>query len=247
MDKYQKYLFDTAGYLVIKNIIKKEKIKKINLLLNKLEKINKNKLPHGVCYGKDRKANELYLSNIVEADKILIDLINIPKLINIIDFIHAGNYRLNHTYSIHRWEKGYTYLHMGPVPVHPKAIYHFKGQEMLSLLSKIVFPILNSRPEDGCFAVIPGSHKANYARPYSDHPKDNPLLIPVESSPGDAIIFTEALTHGSLINTSGRTRRTLFYSYSVGYMPDWGNLSLKVSESFPSRLTNEQKKIVRIK
>ncbi len=247
MDKYLKYEFDTSGYIVIKNVISKNNIKKINSYLNQFENLKEDELPFGVCHGKKRQKDELYLSNIVEAEKIFIDLISIPKIIKIIDFIHAGNYRLNHTYSIHRWKKGYTYLHMGPVPVHPKAIYHFKGNEMFSLLSKVVFPILNCKPEDGCFAVIPGSHKANYERPFSNHPKDNPMLVPVNAEPGDAIIFTEALTHGSFINTSGRIRRTLFYCYSVGYMPDWGNLSLKFSDDFHKRLNSNQKKIIQLK
>ena len=38
--------------------------------------------------------------------------------------------------------------------------------------------------------------------------------------PGDAILFTEALVHGSLINQTNKTRRILSYCYSVGYMPD---------------------------
>ena len=247
MNDEQKYIFDTQGYLVIKNILSKSLVEEINVKLIDLENCKVDELPYGVCYGKERIDSELYLSNIAEADQIFIDLINIPELIQIIKFIHAGNFRLNHSYSIHRWSKGYTYLHMGPIPVHPKAIYHFKGVEMFSLLSKIVFPILNSKPEDGCFAVIPGSHKSNYERPFSNHPSENPILVPVEANPGDVIIFTEALTHGSLVNTSGNTRRTLFYCYSAGYMPDWGNLSLSFSENFDERLNPKQKEIVKLK
>ena len=51
----------------------------------------------------------------------------------------------------------------------------------------------------------------------------------------------------SFINTSGRIRRTLFYCYSVGYMPDWGNLSLKFSDDFHKRLNSNQKKIIQLK
>ncbi|NQV79463.1 MAG: hypothetical protein HQ495_02870, partial [Alphaproteobacteria bacterium] len=58
---------------------------------------------------------------------------------------------------------------------------------------------------------------------------------------------TEALAHVSLVNTSGARRRTLFYCYSVGYMPDWGTLDLRFSDTFVARLSEPRREIVRLK
>ena len=73
------------------------------------------------------------------------------------------------------------------------------------------------------------------------------MLQAVPAAAGDAIIFTEALTHGSLVNTSGRPRRTLYYCYSIGYMPDWGGQHLRFSNEIYEALPAQQREILRLK
>ncbi|MEM7132248.1 MAG: phytanoyl-CoA dioxygenase family protein [Chloroflexota bacterium] len=82
--------------------------------------------------------------------------------------------------------------------------------------------MLDCEAEDGCFAEIPSAHKSNFPKPWGKHPDENPVLTAVPAKAGDAIIFTEALTHGSTVNTSHRPNRAYsHYCYSIGYMPDW--------------------------
>ena len=69
----------------------------------------------------------------------------------------------------------------------------------------------------------------------------------VPAAAGDAIIFTEALTHGSLVNTSGRPRWPLYYCYSMGYMPDWGGQHLRFSNEIYEALPEQQREILRLK
>ena len=107
--------------------------------------------------------------------------------------------------------------------------------------------MLDCDVEDGCFAVIPGAHKSNFPRPWGNHPNENPTLIPIPAQAGDAIIFTEALTHGSVVNVSGRPRRTVYYCYSTGYMPDWGGQGLRFSDHVMENLTEAQREIIRLK
>ena len=247
MTPEQRYLMDLQGYVVIKNAISNERLTQINNAMNKLEASEPNGYPHNVLLGKDRTENELYISNILEADPCFHSLIDHPQVIPIINEMSLGLYRLNHTYAIYRWGEGYTYMHMGGEPIHPKASYICKNGKMFSLLTKAVFPIKNTKKEDGCFAVIPGSHKSNFERPYGDHPSENPALVPVEAEPGDAIVFTEALTHGSFPNTSGKERRTIYFCYSVGYMPDWTKFGLTFSSKIVESVNNEQREILSLK
>ena len=247
MDDKQRYLFDLQGYLVLKNVVPPAAIQACNAVLDRIEALPPEKYPTGVLLGKPRTDNELFVSNIVEADAALHPFIDIPEVIDIIDEVSLHLYRLNHTYAIYRWGTGYTYLHMGATPLHPKATYMYSNGQMFSTLTKAVFPIQNNGVDDGCFAVVPGSHKANFRRPFGDHPLDNPTLIPVAGEAGDAIVFTEALTHGSVLNVSGRPRRTIYFCYSVGFMPDWGKLGLSFTEGFLSQLTERQREVVRLK
>ena len=67
---------------------------------------------------------------------------------------------------------------------------------------------------------------------------------------GDAIIFTEALTHGSTVSRSGRPRRTLYYCYSVGHMPNWGgqgSRNLNFSERIYEDLDEDKRNILMLK
>ena len=76
---------------------------------------------------------------------------------------------------------------------------------------------------------------------------ENPVLTPIPANAGDAIIFTEALTHGSVINVSGNPRRTLYYCYSIGYMPDWGGQGLHFSPNVMESLSETQQSILHLK
>lgn len=55
------------------------------------------------------------------------------------------------------------------------------------------------------------------------------------------------LADGSTLNVSGLPRRTLYYCYSVGWMPDWGGQSLEFSDGLSAQLTPEQAEIIRLK
>ena len=135
---------------------------------------------------------------------------------------------------------------MGNLPSHPKIFYFVKNTKIFSNVTKVLIPICNNTEKDGGFAVIPGSHKANFNRPYNNNPINNKLLKHVDAKPGDAIIFTEALAHGSMTNKTNKVRRVLSYCYSVGYMPDWTKLKLEYSKEYLKRAPKKIKKLIKL-
>ena len=59
----------------------------------------------------------------------------------------------------------------------------------------------------GGFCCIPGSHKANFIRPQTiDY--GNPIIHEVALQAGDVVIFTEAITHGTLAWSQHYERRS---------------------------------------
>lgn len=246
MDDKQRYLFDLQGYIVLKNVLPAAQIKRYGEILDTLESCEQ--LPDHVIESKPRTDRELYLSNIVEASPEFHALIDVPEVIDVIREVSLGLFRLNHAYAIYHWKDAVTPLHMAGTPIHPKASYTAKNGQIFSLLNKAVFPIANHDVGDGCFAIVPGSHKAEFERPFpDDDPMNHPALVPVPAEPGDAIIFTEAATHGSYKNISGRCRQTLYYCYSVGYMPDWTKLGLSFSDGLHEQVNEAQAEILRLK
>ena len=247
MNQEQKYLFDLQGYIVLKNIIPKRVIDNCNKVLDRFEDMAPEDFTPPLVLGTTKTEKELYISNILESDLAFVPLIDIPEVLSVIQEVTGGPYRLNHTYTIYRWGGGYTSLHMHGMPIISKCQYHCRNGQMVSTLTKAVFPMIDCTAEDGCFAVIPGAHKSNFPKPWGSHPEENPPLVPIPAKAGDAIIFTEALTHGSTINTSNRTRRTIFYCYSIGYMPDWGGQGLQFSPRVMDMLNESQQDILRLK
>ena len=63
------YEFDLNGYIVLKNIIPKNIIEKANEKLKFFETLKQKNLPDNIYFGKGYDAKDVYISNILEADK----------------------------------------------------------------------------------------------------------------------------------------------------------------------------------
>lgn len=83
------------------------------------------------------------------------------------------------------------------------------------------FALSEVRPGDGGFCCIPGSHKSNFVgslpRDVSTYRRTPHYVVQPPLAPGDAIIFTEALIHGTLPWTAEHERVALIYKYSPGH------------------------------
>ena len=82
----------------------------------------------------------------------------------------------------------------------------------------VAYNLRDVGPGDGGFAAVPGSHKASYPFPPEwielDVPGGRPFVNAVTGPAGTAVLFTEAMTHGSLPWRGAGERRTIFYKYS---------------------------------
>jgi hypothetical protein len=118
-------------------------------------------------------------------------------------------------------------LHLGGTPYAPIASYHHRDGRSFTALTVVSWALTDVPAGEHGFVCVPGSHKSNLRCPESIASLTvNPgcvKQIPVEA--GDAIIFTEALTHGSYPWTLPFPRRVLFYRYIPGFMafdvPAW--------------------------
>ena len=148
MNEEQKYLFDLHGYIVIPEVLSAKQLKECNHELDLLEQTDPVDYPEPLCLGQERTKENLYISNILEASPVFHTLIDPPTVIDVIAEVTGGPYRLNHTYSIYRWAGGFTGLHMHGTPIIPKCQYRCHNGQIISTLTKVVYPMIVRLQED---------------------------------------------------------------------------------------------------
>ncbi len=228
MTEHEKYLFDVNCYIVVKNTLTPEQVKALN------EAIDHNRDQIRMREG------ELSLSGGSPALKRdhgrgdILGLLNWPKpwcqpfrdLLShpptvraMLELIGDGfRYANANGISMTAGAEGHVF-HGGGTPL-THYFYKFQDGKMYNGLMTVCYQLCDIRPGDGGFACIPGSHKANYPCPVDVKRLETDIgcvkHIPMQA--GDALIFTETLTHGTLPWTAPHERRTLLYRYSAGVM-----------------------------
>ena len=209
MDALEKYLFDLQGFITVPNAVPADQLAVLNAILD--EHIEAECQP-------DMRTHRF--SENLSWGKPYTDLIDNPRVTPYLDaIIGEEKWRLDHVYlDLIRAGKGPigTRLHGGGSPFRSSQYYRFEDGEMRNGLSVVAYNLADVGPMDGGFGCVPGSHKSNYAFPndWREMEELNPIVQRITGPAGTAIIFTEALTHGTLPWTADHERRTLFLKYS---------------------------------
>ena len=208
MNDYERYLFDLKGYLVVPGALSQEQIAGLNRVLD--ERIAAECPP-------DMRTHRFV--PLLDWGRDYRDLIDNPAVTPYVAELLGEQFRLDHVYlDVIRAGKGPigTRLHGGATPFNPTHYFRFEGGQMHNGLSVVAYNLKDVGPDDGGFGCVPGSHKSNYAFPaqWREMDEPGPLVERVTGPAGTAIIFTEALTHGTLPWTGADERRTVFFKYS---------------------------------
>ena len=149
--------------------------------------------------------------------------------------------RLDHTYGIVMapGTSGLD-LHGGGTPFDPAQYYVVEQGRLHTGLVAALWSLTDSRPGDGGFACIPGSHKASFPMPRDLHLRSD-VVVEVALGAGDVLVFTEALTHGTLPWQAPRQRRVLAYKYSPG-SSSWSE-DHRLPDELAPLLTDRQRRL----
>lgn len=109
-------------------------------------------------------------------------------------------------------------LHGGDVVRPNTHLFRYRNGRFWNSLVGVCYQLSDIGPGDGGFVCIPGTHKSNIDPPADVVSMEYDLgcYRHIEMRAGDALIFTEALTHGTLPWTAAHERRTLLYRYGAG-------------------------------
>jgi hypothetical protein len=235
MNDYERYEFDRQGFLVIKDMLSLETVSSLLKVVDKLEvhaAEHVNELPRKKSWwGHEFHRNEelgyhviggvghgqtLVIEDFFNTDPSFDILVDHQKTMDYIRPIIQGKIRINNSEIRIRYTGNASGTHMGG-PIDHKYRYAFNTQGIDCMMVRMIYFLHPVDDEHGAFCVVPGTHKTNMLSPYGNDPHQEPGMIGLKVEAGDAILFTENLRHGGLINYSETTRKTLH----VGYGPNW--------------------------
>jgi ectoine hydroxylase-related dioxygenase (phytanoyl-CoA dioxygenase family) len=208
----ERYRFDLQGFLVRRNVLSLNEVADLNDAVHRL----------GVQAPNNHDIMSQRFSGHLARHPAFVALLDHPAVIDLVTELCGATARLDHAYGI-VMDPGNVGLDLhggGHVWDHAQYYAVDRGGIHTGLVA-VQWAISGSRPGDGGFACVPGSHKAAF-RPPTGIGLTDPLVTEVPLGAGDVVIFTEALMHGTLPWRGANQRRTLLYKYSPG-SSSWTN------------------------
>lgn len=216
MTPEQRYLFDINGYLHLPNVLSNRELAAGRAAIDRYIATPDDELPEGFSRSDDGKS----YANGFAFDKALESLIFHPTLWPIVkEFTHDRPAFSRGTLLVdsHRHES--LRLHCAREDFGWPSTRYDTREGRIFCDDFVIFPYFDDVfPGDGGLLVVPGSHKAAFARPPSlfnrgvtAELKDLPVgVVNVTPRAGDAVVMTEMLAHGTLQwQPTDRQRRTL--------------------------------------
>lgn len=268
-EKQLDYLFDLQGYLILRNAISPADLQEMNQWVDEHwtyvenaqlpgKNVGSNQWVGNVelhSYGKDDGVN---FQNIIEGAPVFERMIDHPvwtplarKYINPVNGLSIHENFLNV-----RGPGGFLYIHCGG---HAPLQYltfrnHNTGEWMVGQIN-VIMALQDIGPSDGPTVLVPGSHKSTEIHPrlevdgkglvaIDDHQAAGTALGMQEMylNAGDALFFTDALTHGSAERTNPGQRRVVIYRYSPRFIRT--RFNYEWSSGLLERLTAERRQII---
>ena len=227
------FAFDLEGYLVVRGVLSPEEVAALHAIAVR-------RSPRDATASLHRTIGASAWGGPYQA------LIDHPKIVPYLVEVLGPKFRLDHDFCVVMRTGGRDQdLHGGVTERNPDHWYRYRDGVIRCGLTVVSFALSAARPGDGGFCCIPGSHKSNFidnvpgdVRSYRRTPH---YVVQPALEPGDAIIFTEALIHGTLPWTAEHERVALTYKYGPGHSAWMG--SYYDPNRYPG-LTEQQRRIL---
>ena len=221
MSEEERYLFDLQGYLVVEEVLSAEELDDLNGLLDAHDLWSQ---PRGEDLSFDFWQND---DSQISAGPLHMwegpfrRLIAHRRIVPYLTEIVGPRFRYDHGHAMVMQAGGTPFgLHGGATPRDPAIAYEVAEGRIRCGLVVVHYALCDVGEADGGFCALPGSHKSSFACPssFESLTEPGPWIRSVPLRAGSAVIFTEALTHGTLPWTAEHERRALFYRYMPGHM-----------------------------
>ena len=261
----EEYFFDLNGFLVLRNVLTRAHVGELNAILDGLKSLDPP-LATGEWYGGVHAhgyggAEGINLQQIYEAGEPFERLIDHPGwFAKVKRFVggegtfdwHHGPLFLDETFANLRGPGEAIGIHSGGADGVTRCQFRYKNGRFHCGQINILMALADIGPGDGATMVIPASHKSNFTHPeFGAHTMKAGEArsadglegaIEVHLKAGDALLFVDAIAHGSARRVNPGERRIAVYRYG----PSWGNFRhpYQPTPELLQRLTPRQRKVV---
>lgn len=256
----ERYFFDLNGYLLLKGALSGDEVAAINAGIDALLPIQPGEWKghvHGHNYADDDGVN---LQQIYEGGDAFEKLIDHPSWIEKVKYFVGGadTFDYNHgplfideNFANIRGPGEAIGLHSGGHEGTKRNQFRFYNGRFQCGQINILMALTDIGPGDGSTMVVPASHKAHFPHPDRHRHAMKAEIASVDNvegavniymDAGDALLFVDAICHGSAERTNSGERRIIVFRYG----PSWGNFryGYQVSDELLARLTPERRQIV---
>ena len=258
----ERYLFDLNGYLVLRGALSASEVAACNAILDELEDTAPGEWRGRVQGHNFTGPHEgLNLQQIYEAGPAFERLIDHPSWIaKVVHFLgtdianfdgYHGRCFIDENFASIRGKGEAIGLHSGGHERVVRCQFRYHDGRFHCGQINILMAFNDIGAGDGATMVIPGSHKSNIRHPEFDTAAMSGNAtsvdgvtgaIEVHLNAGDALLFVDAIMHGSAARVNPGQRRMAVYRYG----PSWGFFrhNYRPSEELLARLSPQQQQIV---
>ncbi len=251
------YFFDLRGYLILKNALSKEELYDMNAFIDTIPETKEGESYKGIYHQPQHAKFGTNYQQIYEAPPFR-KCISHPSWIEMAKHYvggkdtfdwHHGPIFIDENFLNLRSEGQAISLHSGGHEGIMRTQFRYYNGGFHCGQINILLALNNIGPGDGATMVIPGSHKSNFEHPQFktlNYGKDSVDVvegaIEVHLKAGDALLFVDAISHGSAARTNSGQRRICVFRYG----PSWGNFRFhyRPSGSLLEALNPEERQIV---
>ena len=255
--EYEQWLFDVQGYLHVPGALPQEQVRRMNAAIDEHHDDIHIRTAEQSLDGREPRQGGQSAQGLKGTqgrgdfggylfwDKpwcdVFREVIAAPDILRILLGTIGPRFRLTATAGITmtKGSEGFI-LHGGGTPelehMREPFFHRFEDGRMYNGLMSVSYTLTDVEPGDGGFVCIPGSHKANYLCPLQVRrlEQDPGCVRHIAMKAGDAVIFTEALTHGTIPWQGDSERRLLRYLYCPAihgtHNPQYTELEKELSE-----------------
>jgi hypothetical protein len=221
MTENERYLFDLQGFLLIEDVLGADDLEDLNRGLDEYNLWEKFEKKDPFFEFWENKENHISAGPLHRFAKPFRRLMGHPRIVQYLVGLLGNHFRYDHGHAMLMKKGGASLsLHGGAVPWTPGIQYGVADNQIHCELLVVAYTLCDVNEGDGGLCLVPGSHKSNFPCPESFASLEGvgSWLRRLPQKAGSAVIFTEALTHGTWPWTAAHERRVLFYRYTPGYM-----------------------------